>query len=452
MVSTKEYTSQTTDSAEPTKDKKQRPRPASLDLSDSLKVNSNNGMGEFAIKCISPGLPSLSAKMKSTVLISKSIEAQQRQIIASRNSTTDDVGNDDDEEEDNDDEIANKSENIIAQTSVSTVQTPSTSGLSATMENLSIPSERTNKRLRRDKAPPPLNLSQHANLNQIRPTINSAPIYNAPQGYYTPATTKRARFKIAKPVQNLAVNSRTSVGPSHMRVRSNITPLTPYDQAHLFNRKRRIPNTANPYGGHFISGRSISSTVPKSAILPRNPLSSLHRGGVHLTQQQLNRYQQQLAYQQYQWDKFKEFQNSSLKLGHVADVFHGNATRYAPLVAQPLSAQRQFFEINKETRDETIKKANNDEIIAEDEEEGEKAEEENDDDDDDGDDVENNAIEPDAKIGLYIRKQPTVRAEIRLANNIFKFDFERLQNSPDNDKERFLNHCTTVWDEFNKLT
>ncbi len=68
---------------------KQRRKPAALDLSTSnINYNSSKSM-DLAIKCISPGLPqNMMRDMKSAVILSKTIEAKQRELIAQRTSTS----------------------------------------------------------------------------------------------------------------------------------------------------------------------------------------------------------------------------------------------------------------------------------------------------------------------------------------------------------------------------
>jgi hypothetical protein len=352
---------------------KKRPRPLELSHSN-LVPGEKKDMSEFALQCASPGLPPLSATMKTTVLLSKNIEQQQRQIIAQR--TGADTAVDDEENVDK--------------------KTPSTSGLTDTMEELSIPSTNSNKRMRRNNVPTPLDLKS-AHTAQ-RPIIKSAPIYSMPHQFFTPATARRSQFKKHQPL-------RSAVPHRFMRP-TTMTPLT------------QVSPSAYPY-------RQRQPQIPKTATTLRHPVMM---AGAPLTQQQMSRYQQQLAYQQQQWAKFKKYKES---VSHVTDVFEGEGSRFAPLEAQPLSAQRKFFDVKPQ-------------IITR-----EPLNEEDEDEDDEGnDDPESAAIEDDATVGMGITKEQVVYTELKLGNNVFKFEFERHGES---DKQRFLNHCATAWDQYNKL-
>lgn len=330
-------------------DEKEKKRPRPLELSHSNLVpgeeTEETEMGDLAMQCASPGLPPLSAKMKTTVLQSKSIEQQQRHIIAQR-----------------------ASEGPVDGGSTGGETAPSTSGLTSTMEDLAIPSANSNKRLKRSRVPTPLSLSPVG--AQHRPTIKSAPIYNVPQ-FFTPQF-RRQPLRSAVP-----------------RVR--MTPVTPYSRA---------PHTA------------------AASRYPANQMNSL-------TQLHMAKFQQQVAHQQQQWAKFRQLQESQAA-SHVTDVFQGEGTRLAPLEAQPLSAQRRFFDVRPQAVVKPI----------EEEEDG------------DDDDPESAAIEDDAEVGTGIKKEHVVPTELRLGNNVFRFELERRGES---DKERFLSHCATAWEQYSRV-
>lgn len=345
---------------------KKRPRPAHLDLKNATHNDPEN-MSQFAIKCLSPGLPPLDPAMQSTFLISKSIEAQQRQLIASR-------------------------------------QTPT--GLTAPMESLSIPS--STKRLKRN-APPPLNLSS---TTPIRPTIMSAPSHHFHQfqQYFTPHTAGKPTFN------NNNNTSKKRVKQFH----PSFTPITPYGV-------RKPLMTSIPYsrptpGTATYIRNGIKTGVPKSAIPPRTGIPRTAGGG---------------GVGRYRGFRMKREEG-------VVDVFT-QGERMAPLVAQPLSAQREFFDHGEISirsarippKSATESKPSIPKIIKED-----KINEES-----ESDDVESNAIEPDAQEGL-IRKSEVV-GELKILNNVFRFGFERVGD--DEDKQRFLNHCSRAWEEFVKL-
>lgn len=327
---------------------KKRPRPANLELKNSnLNNNSQKDMEQYAIKCLSPGLPPLDPAMQSTFLISKSIEAQQRQLIAAR-------------------------------------QTPT--GLTAPLESLSIPS--STKRLKRN-APPPLNLS--SSTTPIRPTIMSAPSHHYAQfqQFFTPHTATKQNFGQSRKRVKIPQGQQLA-----------FTPMTPYGI-----RKPLLTSIPQRASGNFFRG-GVKTGVPKSAVGYGPPRTGQPR---------------------YRGARMKREEG-------VVDVFT-RGERMAPLVAQPLSAQREFFdrgEINIRPKSAVEKKDKTtvDKISEESES-----------------DVESNAIEPDAKIGL-IRK-PEIDGELRILNNVFKFEFSRVDDQ--NDKQRFLNHCARAWDEFTKL-
>ncbi|ODQ79750.1 hypothetical protein BABINDRAFT_161453 [Babjeviella inositovora NRRL Y-12698] len=109
-----------------------RHRPSSLDLRSSnlMPGKSKEDLESFALKIVSPGLPPLNRVQQSTVTLSKSIELQQKHLIAQR-----------------------------------TNESPSTS----TLPDLELP---MTKRLQRGKLPAPLNIVQ----GYSQPIIQSAPI------------------------------------------------------------------------------------------------------------------------------------------------------------------------------------------------------------------------------------------------------------------------------------
>lgn len=336
---------------------KKRPRPANLELKNSNLNNNNNNsqkdMEQYAIKCLSPGLPPLDPAMQSTFLISKSIEAQQRQLIAAR-------------------------------------QTPT--GLTAPLESLSIPS--STKRLKRN-APPPLNLS--SSTTPIRPTIMSAPSHHYAQfqQFFTPHTASKQSFGQTR--------KRVKIPPPQQQ--HAFTPMTPYGI-----RKPLLTSIPHRTSGNFFRG-GVKTGVPKSAVGYGPPRTGQPR---------------------YRGFRMKRDEG-------VVDVFT-RGERMAPLVAQPLSAQREFFdrgEINIKPKSAVEKKEKEKGTVISQEKINEESES----------DVESNAIEPEAKVGL-IRK-PEIDGELRILNNVFKFEFSRVDD--ENDKERFLKHCARAWDEFTKL-
>lgn len=362
---------------------KKRPRPAQLDLKSS-NHNSNEHMSQYAMKCLSPGLPPLNPTMQSTFLISKSIEAQQRQLIASR-------------------------------------QTPT--GLTAPLESLSIPS--STKRLKRN-APPPLNLS--SSTTPIRPTIMSAPShhYHQFQQFFTPHTA-------SKPTFNNTVKKR----PKPSQFYPQFTPMTPYGVRRPHSTS--IPYHKRPGTAHagVYARNGIKTGIPKSAIPPRTgiPRTAVVAGPTQ-------------GAARYRGFRMKREEG-------VVDVFT-QGERMAPLVAQPLSAQREFFDHgeismrNSNTARIPPSSAKSASAASFPRSKGSKlSEDEKINEDSESDDVESNAIEPEAKVGLTTKSE--VVGELKILNNVFRFGFARVADNEEEDKQRFLNHCSRAWEEFVKL-
>lgn len=339
---------------------RKRHRPSSLDLKGSnLNVgDATKDMKDYALKCVSPGLPPLSAKMKSTVSMSNSIAAQQREIIQSRKQEN----SDDDEVEMNDDNDNDDDNNETKD------------------ESLSIPTAQNHKRLQREHAPPPLNLSLAHKSSQ--PTIKSAPIYNINPSFHRQQLPRRRLYP---------TTTRNAQFPSTIIMTPNGPAKLISTPQHQFFKRPQYPPSA-------YRQQQIASAYWTPA-----------RNGLPLTQNQLAKYQEQIAFQQEQWAKFK-------KGSHVTDVFEGDATRLAPVTSQPLSAQREFFHIDHEKSKSK----------------------ESDEDSDQG--PESNAIEENAK-----PEHDNIHTELRISDNIFRFEI-----TGKNDKERFLSHCAAAWDTFEK--
>ncbi|CCH40714.1 hypothetical protein BN7_248 [Wickerhamomyces ciferrii] len=379
---------------------KKRPRPANLDLKDSTHSDSkSSNMSQYAMQCLSPGLPPLDPQMQSTILISKTIEQQQRQLIAAR-------------------------------------QTPT--GLTAPLESLSIPS--STKRLKRN-APPPLNLQQQHLI--ARPTIMSAPShhYHQFQQYLTPKTASKPGFQNIRTKNRLQQPGTAPLRYPSTATTSSFTPMTPYGirkATASSTIQQQVPPSATaipPYQYQYSGART---GIPKSAIYsshqPRSAIPKTAGGN---------------STARYRGFRMKREEG-------VVDVFH-KGERMAPLAAQPLSAQREFFdhgEINirpssaipkdQQNEEQGIKKIPKKSIGGNLKIE-EKIQEESE------SDVENNAIEPEAEEAQGILGKDPIDGELRILNNVFRFRFERNGKDLNDDKQRFLNHCETAWDEFIKL-
>lgn len=428
---------------------KKRPRPAKLDLKNATP-NSSNSMKDYAMQCLSPGLPPLSARMKSTVLMSKSINEQQKKLIASR------IKDDDSPKEASATDANANPPTATAQTAGDGPQKQANkTGLTASMESLDIPSP-INKRLKRARAPPPLNLNRSAHTAHQMPSIRSAPIAAYPSGgaayVYHPQKQRK----------EYPVPSSAAIIRQHMRKRSlqqsQAVPQAP-PQGPPPPQRRLIASAVPPispyhYHSYFYHPIPVRQ-FPKTATTNRPPPSQ------HLPQQQIK--PQCVQQKQQKLAQFEEYRNSLENKSHVTDIFNDNNSEFAPIDSQPLSAQKKFFDLPKSYTKgiKTATKEKFPDYVKDDTYNNNKKAKENNDnandndntnDDNNEDDVEDKAIEADAKPGLELKKNEQVIGEIKILNNTFKFDFERQQNSPDNDKARFLNFCSAAWNEYINLS
>jgi down-regulator of invasive growth 2 len=408
--------------------------------------------------------------MKSTINLSRSIEAQQRRIINSRKTMDTDADQDQDadadadqdQDQDQDKDQDQDQDQVDNENKNNNQITPSTAN-SDTSNSLhsSISPGGFSKRLKRNKAPPPLNLGLAQ--QSVRPAIKSAPLFNPLNNYNynynnsnTPATARRVQFQRRVP---------PNVPTPNRQIPSNNVIMTPNGPARIIpylagndpkrQQQQQQPQQHVAYTPGFRPLQKPVVPIPKTATTYRSQ-ASYRNNGIPLTQHQLAKYQQQLAYQQEQWAKFKEYRESN-KVSHVADIFEGDATRLAPVTSQPLSAQRAFFNLDSAgqhvvaaTTATKKAKAEGSRITEEDEEEAEEGEEAEDDEEEE--DPEANAIEENAVVeGESSRPSEPLKTELRISDSVFRFEFQKLESSEQSDKERFLSHCAAAWDHFTNL-
>lgn len=330
--------------------RKKRHRPQSLDLSSDSSV---------ALRIVSPGLPPLDEEMENTVKISQRIEQQQRHLIAARQSATptlaeDPVANDDSESEGSDNRVdANQDvnqdtslqngvdlhddtdrletlepqltkettkEKVIENEPAEDAQdvkdgtnaenTALDESVSSTSENvpldpldkLSTPASA--KRLKRNYIPSPLTIP----LNPSQPSIQSAPIRPGQRYPHTATGTVFPQGRSGFPLQY--------VGQPGMLVPRYQTPTYYYPQQPVYSRYYR------PFRG-------------QAALSP-------------VVQAQYLGYQRRRPGQV----GVKRMATSSGNIDKVTDVYHGDYTRAAPLLSQPLLAQCEFFESKRGEQDD----------------------------------------------------------------------------------------------------
>lgn len=365
---------------------KKRHRPASLDL----ETPSQN---DVAVRIVSPGLPPLNEKMKTTVKISQKIEQQQRHLIAARNQSN-----------------PNSSNNLsflnalgalglgtlgvssVASSANSsaigipihvTTATTSTSeqsyDLTDGMDKLVTPT--TAKRLKRENIPSPLHISStQSNSPQYRPSIQSAPIRSfklqypqaplrpmvghrrlqhgvvAPQYQQQPQPPHGVQMGPVGAPKRLRAPGYT-VGQSGFHAGQPIgqpigppvgQPIPAY--IHSPYRKMRVVTPAGQYFSGVPRGPGTAAAAAAAATTPAvraYPISTAlgqpQQYFIPYSYHHQNQNQQPQPQPQYVLP-----QNSSTPIHRsskrsVTDVYHGDFTRAAPPQAQPLSAQYEYF-------------------------------------------------------------------------------------------------------------
>ena len=371
-------------------EKNDKPRPTSLELSDDKN-------SDLALRIVSPGLPALNEEMKSTIKLSQKIEQQQKNLIAARHT------NSGASIEDGNNMATSDSETVVVNESNNT--------LPDEMDKLSTPT--SIKRLKRDNIPTPLKMNIRPSAN---PTIQSAPIRQNrlsiasrayPKRYvpyqiqvqhqnahpYAQAPNRRYPYMLPQPVAYTGYPGRVQ-GMQRLR-------MTPYT------------STARYFPIHHSRANSCFGVAHPTAVYHKQPKNA----------------------------------------NPVTDVYHGDYTKVAPLQSQPLSSQREVFDMPDRDGDDDV----DDDRMPVSEDEIKEMQEKYD------NDVESSAIDiEDEQKSVFAKDEvrEQVFGSINIMNeSVFNFKiFKQSPSSPDaasddkddlsRDKEKFLKICETSWDEF----
>ncbi|KAK6200467.1 uncharacterized protein RJT21DRAFT_44262 [Scheffersomyces amazonensis] len=372
-------------------------RPKSLNLTNKSPTNS-----DLALRIVSPGIPSLSQEMKSTMIKSQKIELQQRHLIASINSAGTNGSNLISSPVLSDE----RSSPLISSTSSApTISTtanttlgsnsgskPSSSTIAFNNTKRSLAhmadeldihlstksnSKLTNsKRLKRAQIPTPLVLNPSLNQDQqLHPTIQSAPIrpqvpgsHSNPQQQFPRARTAQTYGRTIPPFKRVG-----AVGAN-----SSQSQLYGYPAPHRI-QYRPVPNTQVVYSNFPVPYMSSYPIIPsqyaqnpyhqdypRRAVVPYTSVSSQFPRGVryvsaapasgrfaypsHPIAQRIPNDETEVidVEESDETPANSNYSDSSrmAKSFSVTDVYHGDISKVAPLNSQPLSAQREFF--NKE--------------------------------------------------------------------------------------------------------
>lgn len=354
---------------------------------------SDGKKSDFALRIVSPGLPVLSEEMKSTIKLSQKIEQQQKSLIAARNSNSSSASN----------EVANGQANG---NETVVVNDPSNS-LPDEMDNLSTPT--SIKRLKRENIPTPLRMSG----SSASPMIQSAPIRQNRVGITSRAYPRRfAPYQIQ--VQHQYPHPQVNGAYRYMLPQPIAYGGHP-GAVQSMRKVRMVPYTSSGRYFPFHHARSMAPSHPPAQT------AAAH-------------------------------QKLSSKSSTVTDVYHGDYTKAAPLHSQPLSAQREMFDVPIKASTNTV----DDDRMPVSEDEIKEMQEKYD------NNVESVAIDEDdeqhAKFSANDRDH--VFGSINFMNeSVFNFKiFNQSLTSPEDEteekddlakeKEKFLKICETSWDEF----
>ncbi|AOA64650.1 Hypothetical protein PP7435_CHR4-0917 [Komagataella phaffii CBS 7435] len=368
------------------------------DANPDRRNNSNKQQIEsIAIQILSPGLPLLKPVFEEALARSKTIEEQQKDLIAKREQGVseradqesfpplDSVGED----------LADKPQQPRSATRL------------------------PNKSLKRRNAPPPLNI---ANGNHIsNPSIRSAPI--------------RTNLHYTQQGQG--------AGPERFRKRrlpfSGQPPLTSVPQGGF--RSYPFPQ-AQPTAGFApmpfpVYGPEPHYIVPHSALMAQGCIvpNNVAPGVVKQSRQPpMGNQQPQQVYTSARQAPMRHIKMQvQQESPHVTDVFSNDTKKVAPLTSQPLSAQQETFAFFGENEN-LVEKDNSDSNEKEDKEE-------------EGDgDVESRAIEDEYKPSTKARN---IEGELRIDSEQFAFTFQ-TGGDPETDKTNFINTICAAWDEYRK--
>lgn len=366
---------------------KQRARPSPLNLATPTSAS----MNDIAMQIVSPGLPPLDSKMQKTVMMSRSIEAQQKQLIASCVHPTEPVSMlsdlpDNAEGSEGNDGSGEEGEGIekMPKTEMKEdLRKPTEERSELGGNDGDVPEKQytlAEKRLKRSKIPPPLNT---ASSKLVDPSIRSAPV----------------RYRQA--------------APPHIPVAyglRKVSPYTPYHGVPSYRYPRYVQR--NPYSARRYPGVVLATPVtagnPPRMRLPMRTVGH---------------------------------QSAKSPVPFVADMFPGEYQTQAPLSAQPLSAQKTTFGFAKERKDSTshVRSLSCESKIAsplDEQMEREKEEQSG---------LEQTAIEDDSA-NTEIKPSKKVRGEIRIDSDVYNYDVF-VGGDTKADKDSFLRVCSAAWEE-----
>ncbi|EGW31254.1 uncharacterized protein SPAPADRAFT_61830, partial [Spathaspora passalidarum NRRL Y-27907] len=316
--------------------RKRKHKPESLKLSG---IGNNNA--DVALRIVSPGLPSLSEEMNSTVQLSKQIQLQQRKLIAARqtvNGDSPEIKDEGEEENEGDDSDSIKSPVYASDDS-----------------ELTRLSQVRNKRLKRTNLPEPLHIDGDTS---IRPTIQSAPIRQRARPAHSMYQYQppRPQQQQQQTQQSPPVQAYPNVGPYYYVG----GPYQQYYPAPIPRTQHRLANAQITYS----TLRPLHSSYPyaQPARVRFAPYTSTVAHFPHrAAQQQAQQTQQAQQHQQQPQQQGQASERRRTISNTVTDVYHGDLQRAAPLHSQPLSSQREYFQ-GRERKDE-----DEDESVTEDE-------------------------------------------------------------------------------------
>lgn len=338
---------------------------------------------KIALRIVSPGLPTLNPEMETTVKISQKIQQQQRDLIASRQ------GKDGKEDVRSPVEkvqtISQSAQNIGPQTvQIATAQTvmpqiatvlqsisqpaaipvqaaTSTSPQSALDGSLKLLGPSSAKRLRRDNIPSPLTISSGnvagglgtGDPEQYKPSIQSAPLR---QGQRFPLTSTGVHFPRHPP--NVGSNyyyapvkrrqyrplPNTQVTYSQFPP-TQVNPVNAVNNAPL-NAAAAAPGTSGAPGPGPTPAPAAAGATRKRMFTPFTPAPFPKRPQLPPPKKSVIVPATTTSNTPVSMQKLPEKKSYS-----VTDVYHGDYTKAAPLLSQPLSAQREFF-VSKKKKQE----------------------------------------------------------------------------------------------------
>lgn len=441
-----------------------------------------NNMQDLAVDILSPGLneTALDPEQKSILDLSKKIEQDQQELIASKNGTK-----------------TSKKRSLATPTII--IEQVSNPDINTQASQSPLPSA---KKFKRDKAPPPLKFSS----GLVAPSIQTAPIRNA--GYYAGNLRQGRVARRPAPLANSkhqAVASPMALpyfAPRYYPVIPSGAvqgPLTPSVYANAYYRQLLMKSgsynspQATQFAGMvpgYVPGAPLPANVqtPTVAGIPVTPLNyafqqnpalqdtdnySLYRKEPSLSdlnKKYINEPRKSLQSPLSSTVIKQTLTAKNLKPNgepktpinlqksntpHVTDVFPGDLTKFAPLLNQPLSSRDEHFDFNM-YKDEKpmaqLRKTKNGTIPEVDEE----------------DDVESKAIEDGSKWNIEletetktlkttnIKQYGDYRIDVRFKTDFghkqvkFKFEEEPAKKSGKKTLELddFLKQCKEIWNEF----